>query len=961
MTRARMPPRDPSGSKNKARQAGELASPRDVLEWQSLVASCLSSGYGTKERILSNSERSSGDADRFDDIGDEFEVQSTSSSIFHLSDSSTHAGANWCKYIVADQDFRWGFLKALCSALRAPHGVLYRDAPLSTVIGVIRTLERYYGDLMDDIEVGMVHTVYETIRDCHKHVASGHKMNSDDVLALKCACLHSLTVMLVEVNLITRDHRLVKFHVDHLVRLLFEDVADGDVVGRATNLWLLKATASTCLSLMENDVRTLLSRQGAMYAREAMASEGTTALKGFPKTSLAVLVFAHACEAFEKGGDGSLDFGGGEDKCQFYVVAEDDNLSTNQRYHYPRHLERKSDAAPIVGIMTEYARATIAELFLFTMDAMKRMNAETIRRLSKPLRVLARNAGIEPHHKLWSIMYSLIDTGNVHIMEFVLDLHDEHPELFTGRRPCLLERIIARANDPAYSVDQRQLCLRWVMRQHANARSLIEVEDSVIDANVDGIGSAMPKLDEVSEESTGSFLLEDCWMQLLPADHDEPSTLHLRIKVLAGCLASNVGDAPTIMHGIFLWPGWTEPKIVEDKFMYAMRQLYANMDTAEYCDEAELRGEAAFIRAIIHASVTFPSTIIPIGTFLDLCDDTMRVRILAGFCGLFSQLDEQFEVLRAVDQTGGELPAPEISNFGRQKSSTTTLAGMVRGLSLRLSRRSINATAVEEPAPSSQWEMPGASRTGSLQVASATSSRKRLTSGGSDSRRSIESTSPVRDARLSMTNTTQTGGVTTLIDEPEKRSFGVMHRKLLSGIDLALPDMQHADELEEWILSERTWGFLKQAMLRNNDLLQYRSIIHRIVRRRDIVPCGVLNTISNYVWQYRSYSPCHALGTKEAGAAIIAIVQTAALAHLTLADEDSEPSYQQKTIVEALLEVLDAIQDGFPDQTSLNQADRFSKLVDDQNAWRPSRSLSTMAVALGGYIEAAVDVSSGHS
>lgn len=212
-----------------------------------------------------------------------------------------------------------------------------------------------------------------------------------------------------------------------------------------------------------------------------------------------------------------------------------------------------------------------------------------------------------------------------------------------------------------------------------------------------------------------------------------------------------------------------------------------------------------------------------------------------------------------------------------------------------------------------------------------------------------------------MTNTTQTGGVTTLIDEPEKRSFGVMHRKLLSGVDLALPDMQHADELEEWILCERTWGFLKQAMLRNNDLLHYRSIIHRIVRRRDIVPCGVLNTISNYVWQYRSYSPCHALGTKEAGAAIIAIVQTAALAHLTLADEDSEPSYQQKTIVEALLEVLDAIQDGFPDQTSLNQADRFSKLVDDQNAWRPSRLLSTMAAALGGYIEAAVDVSSGHS
>jgi hypothetical protein len=66
-------------------------------------------------------------------------------------------------------------------------------------------------------------------------------------------------------------------------------------------------------------------------------------------------------------------------------------------------------------------------------------------------------------------------------------------------------------------------------------------------------------------------------------------------------------------------------------------------------------------------------------------------------------------------------------------------------------------------------------------------------------------------------------------------------------------------------------------------------------------------------------------------------------------------------VVEALLEVLDAIQDGFPDQAALRQADRFSKLVDDQNAWRPSRSLSTMAITLGGYIEAAVDVSNKHS
>ena len=156
-------------------------------------------------------------------------------------------------------------------------------------------MERYWGDLCDDQDVDIVHTVYETIRDCYKQRAAGASStyNPEDHLALKCASLHSLTVLLVEVNLITRDHRMVKFHVDHLVRLLFSGVSDDDVIAKATNLWLLRATASTCLCMMEKDVPTLLARQGAMYAREAMAEEGSTAVKGFPKTSLAVTVLAN--------------------------------------------------------------------------------------------------------------------------------------------------------------------------------------------------------------------------------------------------------------------------------------------------------------------------------------------------------------------------------------------------------------------------------------------------------------------------------------------------------------------------------------------------------------------------------------------------------------------------------------------------------------------------------------------
>ena len=958
-------------SKNKARLAGEQASPRDVLEWQSLVASCLST---TNRSSFAGVEQSVSD-----DV-DEFEVQSAASSIFHLSDSSTHAGSNWVKFIVADQEFRWGFLKSLTNALRAPYGVLYRDAPLSTVIGVIRTLERYWGDLCDDIEIDMVHNVYETIRDCYKqraaHVGAGHAYNQDDALALKCASLHSLTVMLVEVNLISRDQRLVKVHVDGLVRLLFTAVAEDDFTAKATNSWLVKATASTCLCMMEKDVPTLLARQGAMYAREAMATEGVTAVKGFPKTSLAVTVLAHAClrheELCEGGADGTM-----KSQYVFSVVAEDDNLSASQRYHFPLHLEADVRGA---SVMSEYARATVGELFLFAADVMKRMNAETIKRLSEPMRVLAVHAALD-QRTLWPVMYGLIDTGNVHIMEFILDTHDACPQLFEGRRPCLLEKIITRANDGAFSVEQRQLCLRWIARQHALARVKHEDEldavgykrpermSSIGSGSTDLSGSGTPVLrasdtsrstEEVRRSLERAFLLDDCWMQLLPLDHDELQIIHLRVKVLAGCIATRVGDAAMIATGLLLWPGFADPKN-SDKFLYAMRQLYRTMDTAEYCDEDELRAEASFIRAVVHASVVFPHTLKSIMRFLDLCDDTMRVRILAGFSGLFSQLDEQFEVLR-VESSAAPQPASVISNAAQRSAST--LAGMMRGLSLRLSRRSMGAAVEESNAVaatstlSSPRDTPSASRAGSFKLPNTSASRRRFLSVGSDSKRSIESVSPTRGERDERERITPTPSAHTPPGESEERRpfGGGMHRKAFSGMDLTLPDMQHVDELEDWILADRTWSFLKQAMLRTNDLMVYRSVILRIVRRQDIQPCSVLKTIANYVWQYQKALPHLELGSKETGAAIIAMCQTACLAHLPLTAEEAEPSHQQSSIVEAIHEVLDAIQDGFPCAVTLKQACRMSKLLDDDRAWRPSQSLSTMATMLGGYIEAAVDV-----
>jgi len=234
-------------------------------------------------------------------------------------------------------------------------------------------------------------------------------------------------------------------------------------------------------------------------------------------------------------------------------------------------------------------------------------------------------------------------------------------------------------------------------------------------------------------------------------------------------------------------------------------------------------------------------------------------------------------------------------------------------------------------------------------MASVRSSSKGILSAKA-SRRSVDSISP--DGERACQSSTLSATTPTEADGPS--SLGQAQRASSSLAEYSLPNMQHVDDLEEWITAERTWTSLKRMMLKSNDLMSYRSIIHRIVRRADIVPSPVLRSLANYAWQYRGYASQHALKTKETGAAVIAIVQTAALGHLPVTEEGMERSHCQSDSVESIHEVLDALQDGFPCPFTIKQAERLSKLIDDDAAWYPSHSLSTMAALLGGYIETAL-------
>ena len=168
------------------------------------------------------------------------------------------------------------------------------------------------------------------------------------------------------------------------------------------------------------------------------------------------------------------------------------------------------------------------------------------------------------------------------------------------------------------------------------------------------------------------------------------------------------------------------------------------------------------------------------------------------------------------------------------------------------------------------------------------------------------------------------------------------------------PDVDTIELAEKWLTTPTTWSHLVIPMMRH-DLMEYRGILHRLSRTQSILPIGTLRSLANYCWQYQSYHPSHSLSTKATGSACLAIVQTAALTHLPLSQQDSKRTLRQLEVSESIMAVLDALQEGFPCDSVSKRCDILVRILSDEKAWHADRTSSTLALLLGGYIDAALE------
>jgi len=341
----------------------------------------------------------------------------------------------------------------------------------------------------------------------------------------------------------------------------------------------------------------------------------------------------------------------------------------------PEHFRTGSGNFTDVSLeMTSFAERKFQEAISHVLKCVKRMDSASIAEVSKYLGPIFQVSRFPPN-MLWPLMDELIRQGSTPVLEFVLETHDAMPELFEGWRPCLLEKILYRSNDQTYSVNHRQTCLRWIIRQHA-----------------------------MQCYNGGELLLADCWVQLSPRDEEPLQIVSLKVKSIASCLSSGIGDIGRICDAVCLCQAYVDPKTRRssakhlNSFSYALRLILSAADRMEETGANSVRAKACLIRSIIQAVVLRPSLVPAVNDFLESCNEEFSLLFLGAFESLLGSLDGQFEILRdrhedmVLDGSGPDLSARVKAALLSRASS---VSGMIRGLSFKLGRRSSSVTGRE--------------------------------------------------------------------------------------------------------------------------------------------------------------------------------------------------------------------------------------------------------------------------
>jgi hypothetical protein len=328
-----------------------------------------------------------------------------------------------------------------------------------------------------------------------------------------------------------------------------------------------------------------------------------------------------------------------------------------RRFRVPPHLASGEPADAPRLLLTPEAQAQLAHAVRTFMLGVRRLPPPAAAALVAALPPVLRAARVPPA-QLWPHAERLLTAGSAPLLCAVLGLHAAVPELFEGRGPALLEKVLAQACDPALPPDHRAAAVAWVLRQHAEQR-----------------------------HAGGALLLADCWERLLPAPREPARLFTLKARALAACLAAGVGDEGAVCRAVCAWEGAPGARAGEAQHLraltYALRLLHGGADAP--CRPALHRLHACLVASALEMAVRRPATAPAVEALVDTSPPAFASSLLRAFDALLSSVDGQFEALRERPDD-----APEALDLAQRVraavlSRSSSLSGLMRGLSFQLS------------------------------------------------------------------------------------------------------------------------------------------------------------------------------------------------------------------------------------------------------------------------------------
>lgn len=633
-----------------------------------------------------------------------------------------------------------------------------------------------------------------------------------------------------------------------------------------------------------------------------------------------------------------------------------------RRFTVPLHIQTNDSGAIPRLVITSEAQAALQDAAQMFLGAMRRLDSNGVARMTKLLPSILR-AARPSSAQFWPLFERQLSTGSTPLLCAVLDLHDAVPELFEGRSPSLVEKVLVQVNNAALSVDHRIAGGSWVLRQHAQQR-----------------------------HTGATLLLADSWEQLLPRPREPLQLVTIKVKALGACLSGGIGDEEVICRSVCGWEGYSskgtgsssESEAINERkqmaFAYALRILHSS---APVTGPAAHRTHACLIAAMLDTIVKSPRLVPAVDAFLESCPAEFATTFLRALDAMLSNVDGQFEVLKSVQPQVSQHSLRSMSSRDLTNRMTSTvlnssssIAGLVRGLSFKMSLNSLSQTHPELPLSSRGPQCQRVEEEPLLPLsarphypgAASPSANIYTDKVSHESSLLLTPRAPVNVAALrnAVSTVFQNNATPKAVQGPLLgRSIvtstmvdSIMGEDLSSGEEenvlcpaVPLNVSAHAS-INEWTSSPATWEALATGLL-SQDLMAYRLLLKRVLRTPEVHPTGTLRAIGKYTRQYKEHHPSHSLSAKEAGGALLGLCHTAALVHLPCKD-DTWWTQRQVEVSEDIQNVLDALESGFPVPSVQARSQGLSKLLAREAGWSGDAWHSTLYALLNGYIDSAV-------